>query len=783
MPIQLQKQELTKMIEGELFLLLLNIKKYAVSYKHKVIKTGHLINFLVSNPNSKKFISNERRQELIIFSEYYLEQIYEDIEPSSVAVSPLISNHVTLIAKASIKKSDRESVDCDIRHLFSTLNPHFETIFVLSQSQQELQIKLIRLFNDEYSLPNSSKTKEGNIEFSHILKIFKHNKKNTATEKEETTEEYALDKFTVDMLAEAAKGKTDPLIGREKELDRIWQILLRRKKGNPLLVGETGVGKTSIVKGLAQLIVNNESPKLFSNSKLYSLDLAALIAGTKYRGAFEKRFKKIITDLQEIDNVILFIDELHNIIGFGQSGESAMDIGNILKPILSDGNIRCIGSTTIEEYNKYLEKDSALIRRFSKVAIEEPSVEDSYKIIRGLAPSYETFHGIKYTDDALKTAVDVTKKLMFQRWLPDKAIDIIDETAAKHLLLKPDSLVIKSKDIEDTIAKVTNIPSSSISRSEKFKLKNLKIHLSKYIFGQQKAIESIVNSTILHKSGCSDPEKPVSSLLFVGPSGVGKTELCKQIAKHLDVPLQRFDMSEFMESHSVSKFIGSPPGYVGYEEKGKLLTTIENNPHSILLLDEIEKAHPDVINILLQILDYGVLTNNKGKSYSFRECFIVMTSNLGSSNSGSYKQLGFVETNNTDNTTITNAIMDFFRIEFINRIDKIIQFEALPLKLIEKIVAKHIKELNARLELQNIEVKLDKKTITWIAESGFSPELGARPIYRFIQHHIALPTAEILLFKPELKSKETLHFTINKDSKLVHNFKTKNSRVLEKSTC
>ena len=768
------------MLESELLLILIHLKKYADKKSHNVITTGHLLHFLVSNPISRDYLPTERRIELMALSDYYLEKLYDDIHPelNNISEHTLVTANVSYIARESIKHAKKDQGDCDIKHIFLVLGPHLDVIYSIAQSQEDLHKQMFRLFSDDFLLPNNRETSTSPIPFMRIIKDLQQ----TGTKrimriqkKENAEEENALEKVTSDMILEAKLNHYDPLIGREKELLRIWQILMRRSKGNPLLVGESGVGKTAIVQGLAQSVAQKKAPLLFQNAKILSLDVASLVAGTKYRGSFEKRFKKMVSEIKKMGNVILFIDELHNVIGLGQAGESVLDIGNLLKPLLTHRTLHCIGSTTIDEYNKYLEKDTALLRRFSKVAIDEPTLEHSIQIIEGLAHKYEDFHNVRYSPSALKTAVEATHKLIFHRRLPDKAIDILDETGAIHTLKDIKNRTIQVKHIEETIAKVTNIPPASISQSDRFKLQNLEKHLSKNIFGQQSAIKAVVESSILRKSGCTDPLKPVSSLLFVGPSGVGKTELCKQMAAHMDIPLHRFDMSEYMEPHSVAKLIGSPPGYVGYEEKGKIIMAIEAQPHSLLLFDEVEKAHPDVVNILLQILDYGVLTNSKGKSFNFRESLIILTSNLGSSQKSNFQNLGF--SNKTQhNNKLDEAIRQYFKIEFINRIERIIQFKSLPPQLVEKIVIKNIVDLNQRLAPQNITLKISRNVQKWLAVEGFNDELGARPIYRIIQQKIALPLAQHILFNKKDQNHLKVFVGLDKQKKLQWDFEKQSDK-------
>jgi ATP-dependent Clp protease ATP-binding subunit ClpA len=504
-----------------------------------------------------------------------------------------------------------------------------------------------------------------------------------------------LEQYTTNLNVEAAKGKTDPLIGREKEIERTAQILCRRRKNNPLLVGDPGVGKTSIAEGLAWLIVNGKAPQPLSKAEVYSLDIGALVAGTKYRGDFEKRLKQLLTALKKNPNAILFIDEIHMIIGAGSSMGSTMDASNLIKPALANGTLRCIGSTTFQEYRQVFEKDHALSRRFQKVDVNEPSISETIDILRGLKSKFEEFHHVEYDDKALVSAVELAAKFITDRFLPDKAIDVIDEAGAQRRLKpKEDNNLITVENIEDVVAKIARIPPKTVSKDDKTVLENLERDLKRVVFGQDEAITALASAIKLSRAGLKSPDKPVGSFVFAGPTGVGKTEVTKQLAKLLGVELVRFDMSEYMERHAVSRLIGAPPGYVGFDQGGLLTDAIHKNPHCVLLLDEIEKAHPDVYNLLLQIMDHGSLTDNNGRRSDFRNVILVLTTNIGAESIS--RSIGFTEQDNSNDNQ--EAMKRAFSPEFRNRLDSVIQFKALPPVVIESVVDKFLTELQAQLD-------------------------------------------------------------------------------------
>jgi len=547
-----------------------------------------------------------------------------------------------------------------------------------------------------------------------------------------------LKAFTSELNEKARRGEIDPLIGREDILKRTIQVLCRRLKNNPIHVGDPGVGKTAITEGLASAIVDGKVPKPLQDYRIFALDMGALIAGTKYRGDFEERLKRVLNELKKMQNVILFIDEIHTVVGAGAVSGGSMDASNILKPVLSSGKLRCIGSTTYEEYKKYFDRDRALSRRFQKIEVTEPTVEETYKILLGLKSYYEKYHELEYTKAALHAAAELSAKYINDRYLPDKAIDVIDEAGA-YVRLFPDApshkkKKITEKDIEKVVATIAKIPERSVSSTETTKLKDLETHLKSVVFGQDYAIELVVQSIKRSRAGFHKPEKPIANLLFVGPTGVGKTELARQLAFHMGVPLHRFDMSEYQEKHTVSRLIGAPPGYVGYDEGGLLTDAIRKNPHSVLLLDEVEKAHEDIFNMLLQIMDYATLTDNNGKKADFRNVVVIMTSNAGARNIGK-PLVGFGERNITHDA-IDKAVEEIFTPEFRNRLDSVVTFNNLDLDIMKMIVKKELSDFEAQLKEKKVTITVTADCVTWLARKGFSPLFGAREVARLIQEKV-----------------------------------------------
>jgi ATP-dependent Clp protease ATP-binding subunit ClpA len=555
----------------------------------------------------------------------------------------------------------------------------------------------------------------------------------------------ALNTYCINLNKKAKNGRIDPLIGREAEVLRTIQVLCRRQKNNPLFVGDPGVGKTAIAEGLARKIVQGEVPEVLKESTIFALDMGALLAGTRYRGDFEERLKAVMKEIENYPGAILFIDEIHTVIGAGATSGGAMDASNLLKPALQSGTVRCIGSTTYKEYRQHFEKDRALVRRFQKIDIKEPTVEDSIEILKGLKPYFEEYHKLKYTPDAIKAAVELSAKYIHDRKLPDKAIDVIDETGASQMLV-PEAKRKKKitvKEVEATVATMARIPPKTISKSDAEVLVNIDKDLKRLVFGQNKAIDALASAIKLSRAGLREPEKPIGCYLFSGPTGVGKTEVAKQLAALMGVELLRFDMSEYMEKHTVSRLIGAPPGYVGFDQGGLLTDGVDQHPHSVLLLDEIEKAHPDLFNILLQVMDHGKLTDHNGKSVDFRNVILIMTTNAGASDLAR-APMGFGRTKREGDDT--EAINRMFTPEFRNRLDATIAFSGLPPEIIMKVVEKFVFQLEAQLADRGVTIELSEEAAKWLAETGYDEKFGARPLARVIQEHIKKPLADELLF-------------------------------------
>ena len=562
---------------------------------------------------------------------------------------------------------------------------------------------------------------------------------------DDTKKESALAKYCVDLNVKASKGDIDPLIGRHDEVERCIQVLCRRRKNNPLLVGDPGVGKTAIAEGLARRIVSQDVPEILSNTTIFSLDMGSLLAGTRYRGDFEERLKAVVQELEDHPDSVLFIDEIHTVIGAGATSGGAMDASNLLKPALQGGKLRTMGSTTYKEFRQHFEKDRALSRRFQKIDVTEPSVDDTVKILKGIKGYFEDHHSIKYTADAIKTAVELAARYITDRKLPDKAIDVIDEAGAAQRLL-PESKRRKTigvKEIETVVAKIARIPPKTVSKDDAATLRDLESSLKRVVFGQDTAIEALSAAIKLARAGLREPEKPIGSYLFAGPTGVGKTEVAKQLADTLGVELLRFDMSEYMEKHAVSRLIGAPPGYVGFDQGGQLTDGVDQHPHCVLLLDEIEKAHPDVYNVLLQVMDHGTLTDHNGRSVDFRNVILIMTSNAGAAEQAK-SAIGFGRDRREGEDTA--AIERTFTPEFRNRLDAVISFAPLPKSIILQVVEKFVLQLEAQLMDRHVSFELTKAAAEWLGNKGYDEKMGARPLGRVIQEHIKKPLAEELLF-------------------------------------
>ncbi|MDK9694918.1 MAG: ATP-dependent Clp protease ATP-binding subunit ClpA [Siculibacillus sp.] len=582
----------------------------------------------------------------------------------------------------------------------------------------------------------------------------------TSAETKKKTE--ALEAYCVNLNDKALKGKIDPLIGRDAEIARTIQVLCRRSKNNPLYVGDPGVGKTAIAEGLARRIVEGEVPEVLLGSTVFALDMGALLAGTRYRGDFEERLKQVVKEIEEYPKAIMFIDEIHTVIGAGATSGGAMDASNLLKPALASGNVRCIGSTTYKEYRQFFEKDRALVRRFQKIDVNEPSVPDAIEILKGLKPYFEEHHKVRYTHDAIKAAVELAARYINDRKLPDKAIDVIDESGAAQMLVTESKRrkVIGVKEIEETIATMARIPPKSVSKNDAEVLEHLDTNLKRVVYGQEKAIETLAAAIKLARAGLREPEKPIGSYLFAGPTGVGKTEVAKQLAKLLGVEMLRFDMSEYMERHTVSRLIGAPPGYVGFDQGGLLTDGVDQHPHCVLLLDEIEKAHPDLFNILLQVMDHGSLTDHNGKKVDFRNVILIMTTNAGAADLAR-APIGFnrVKREGED----TEAINRLFTPEFRNRLDAVVAFQNLPLEVIRQVVTKFVMQLEAQLADRNVTFELDAAATDWLATHGYDRQMGARPLGRVIQEHIKKPLADEVLFG-KLKRGGVVKVTVGKSA-------------------
>lgn len=564
-------------------------------------------------------------------------------------------------------------------------------------------------------------------------------------ERKETAKDGALATYCVNLNDRAREGRIDPLIGRDQEIERTIQILCRRTKNNPLYVGDPGVGKTAIAEGLAKRIVEKDVPEVLQDSTIFSLDMGSLLAGTRYRGDFEERLKAVVTELDQTPGAILFIDEIHTVIGAGATSGGAMDASNLLKPALAAGTLRCIGSTTYKEFRQHFEKDRALVRRFQKIDVPEPSIEDAIKILRGLKGSYEKHHKVRYTDEALRGAVELAARYVHDRKLPDKAIDVIDEVGAARMLVPENKRrkTVTLKDVEDAIAKIARIPPKAVTADDRETLRHLERDLRNMVFGQDKAIDALAAAIKLSRAGLRDMEKPIGNYLFSGPTGVGKTEVAKQLASSLGIELIRFDMSEYMERHSISRLIGAPPGYVGFDQGGLLTDAIDQHPHAVLLLDEIEKAHPDLYNVLLQVMDHGRLTDHNGKTVDFRNVILIMTTNAGAADL-SKEAIGFGRTSRSGEDE--EAIKRTFTPEFRNRLDAVIPFANLTPETVGRVVEKFILQLEAQLADRHVTIEISSAAKEWLAEKGYDRLYGARPLGRVIQEHIKKPLAEELLF-------------------------------------
>ncbi|HIP21309.1 MAG TPA: ATP-dependent Clp protease ATP-binding subunit ClpA [Sulfurimonas sp.] len=618
-------------------------------------------------------------------------------------------------------------IDKMIRHIKSA-----------QQSDAKIGDLLAALYEEENTFSYMLLSQYG-ITRLDVLEAISHVDEDEDEDEEDESKKSYLAKYSIDLLEKAKEGKIDPVIGRDKEIKRVIQILCRRKKNNPILVGEPGVGKTAIAEGLALNLSAGTVPKIIKDSKLFALDLGALLAGTKYRGDFEKRLKGVMDELKKEPNAILFIDEIHTLIGAG-STSGTMDAANQLKPALASGELKCMGATTFAEYRNGFEKDKALSRRFSKIDVDEPSKKTSYLILKGLQEKYEQHHNVKYTNKALTAAVNLSKRYITDRYLPDKAIDLIDETAASFHLRKDKRVKVTANDILETVSSIIGISNTTMNVNETSALQNLESTIKESVIGQDKAVELVAQAIKISKAGLTPEQKPIASFLFSGPTGVGKTELAITLSKTLGIHFERFDMSEYMEKHSLSRLVGAPPGYVGYEQGGLLTEVVKRHPYTVILLDEIEKAHPDLVNILLQIMDSATLTDNNGYKADFQNVVLIMTSNIGAT---ARNVMGF---NKDESLAANEELKSFFTPEFRNRLDAIVDFEPLNMQVIESIVEKFIKELNSDLKEKKITVTLTKKALKYIADESYSPAMGARPLKRYIQNNITNKLSDEILF-------------------------------------
>jgi len=666
-----------------------------------------------------------------------VDEIRAELEQYIVSHTPLISEdaEIDIVPTVGFQRVLQRSVyqaQSAQRNSVNAMNV-FVSIFSEKESHAVYMLKLNNLSRLDVMEGIASEPSEPLLEES------------TVKTEEKKKKPSSLETFTTNLCEKAKQGKIDPLLGREEEVLRMVQVLSRRRKNNPLLVGQAGVGKTAIAQGLAKKIVDGKVPEVLHDATIYSLDVGVLIAGTKYRGDFEKRLKSVLTDLDKKPNSILFIDEIHTLIGAGSVSGGSLDASNLLKPALADGSLKCIGSTTYDEFRKVFEKDHALTRRFQKIDIEEPSVEDTIKILHGLKKYYQEHHKVKYSAAALTSAAELTHRHIGDRRLPDKAIDVIDEVGALQQILPKSKrkVNIGVADIENIVAKLARIPSRQVSSDDKLQLKSLEEELKLGVFGQDDAVDSLSTSIKLSRSGLAAEDKPMGSFLFAGPTGVGKTEICKQLARIMGVKLLRFDMSEYMERHSISKLIGSPPGYVGYDEGGLLTEAVNSSPYAVLLLDEIEKAHPDIFNLLLQVMDHGMLTDANGREVDFRNVILVMTSNVGA-HSVQRASIGFNEQDHSQD--YEGELKKTFTPEFRNRLSEIIYFNSLSEEVVVFVVNKFLFELEDALESQNVSLVISDAARKWFATNGYDPQMGARPMQRLIEKEIRKPLADELLF-------------------------------------
>ncbi|MDX4049007.1 ATP-dependent Clp protease ATP-binding subunit ClpA [Aliarcobacter skirrowii] len=712
------------MISKELREIFAKSINYAKTNRHEYLTLEHIFLMLINSQTIKELFEDLNVDSIKLFED--LKKYVDDTTPK--LPENIVDEPIETIALSS-------TIEYMVAHTQSS-----------GKTKANVEDMFVAILKDENAYATYLLKKLG-IQRVDILEEISH-KDDTGVENRDEQNDKVLDQNSSELVAIAKKSQIDPVIGRDKELSRVIEILGRRKKNNPLLVGEPGVGKTAIAEGLALKIASGEVPPFLEDSKVFSLDMGSMLAGTKYRGDFEKKLKSLLREISKIPKAILFIDEIHTIVGAGSVGGSAMDASNILKPLLANGKLRCIGATTFSEYRNDFAKDKALSRRFAKVDINEPSVEDSILILEGLKSKYEEFHKVKYSKSAIISAVELSKKYIQDRFLPDCAIDVIDEVGASKkielsttLKTKSDSnITITSKDVEDVVSKMAHIPSRSATKSDLTLLKNLEKNMQKRVFGQDKAIVSIVQAIKRNKAGLGVDKKPIGSFLFTGPTGVGKTEVAKELSLQLGIHFERFDMSEYMEAHAISRLIGAPAGYVGFEQGGLLTEAIRKHPHTVLLLDEIEKAHPDLMSILLQVMDNAELTDNSGNKADFQNVILIMTSNLGVSEAN---VMGFAK---NEKLNEGKAINKFFAPEFRNRLDAVVSFDSLSLDVVSKVVGKFIEDLEKQLESKKIKIEISKKAKDELANLGYDKTMGARPLNRVISDKIKNPLTDEILF-------------------------------------
>ena len=740
---------------------------YANDRQHEYVTLEHLLLALIDDKNARDVLNacNVDIENLKISLIKYLDEelknitsaVTQEAEPSA-SFQRVLQRTASHVYSSSNKKINGANV---LVSIFSERESH--AVYFL-QKQDMSRLDAVNFIS--HGIEKNENEIEGEVEEEKQNEfIYPNTYQPNVIKKSED--------FTINLIDKARNKKIDKLVGRNTEIERTIQILSRRLKNNPLYVGEPGVGKTAIVEGLALKIFNNEIPEFLRGSIIHQLDLGGLIAGTKYRGDFEERLKKVIKNMSSSKNNILFIDEIHTIVGAGATTGGSMDASNILKQVLSSGQIRCIGSTTYKEYRNYFDKDKAFSRRFQKVDISEPTTDECFEILKGIRKYYEKFHNLKYTDDSLKLAIDLSNRYIAEKKLPDKAIDIIDEAGAYKKTFESKKRLIDSSDIFNTISRIVKIPLKSIDNQMSLLAKNLDKKIKKLIYGQDKAVNNLARSIKISQAGLSEPDKPVGCFLFTGPTGVGKTELAKQLSNTIGSKFIRLDMSEYSEKHSIARLIGSPPGYVGFDQGGLLTEAVDQNPHAVVLFDEIEKAHQDLFNILLQVMDYGKLTDNNGKSINFKNTILILTTNVGGENL-TKKKVGFGT--NKEKLDNEEEIKFFFKPEFRNRLDSIITFNSLDTRTVHKIVNKFINQLEDRLREKNISIELDSNVKNFLVKNGYSEIFGARPLSRLIQLKIKEPIADYLLSNSKFKSKILIRVNLKDNNKLKFNFITKKKK-------